>query len=116
MSNKADAPTSKVLFENRQWRVTAYGLRSIEPAPTFKLSAERFLETNRAEFYDWPVQMAEKNWVDIEAFIEAFTRALSLHAGKLNEAADPAKLRASIAKARQQARPYKAGASFRQAR
>jgi hypothetical protein len=96
MSDEADVPTSKVLFENHQWRVTAYGVESIEPAPTYELSAERFLETNMTEFYDWPVHMAEKNWIDIEAFI---------HAGKLNGAVDSAKLTASIAKARQQARP-----------
>jgi hypothetical protein len=103
MSDEADVPTSKGLFENHQWRVTAYGVESIEPAPTYELSAKRFLETNRTEFYDWPVHMAEKNWIDIEAFIEAFTKALSLHAGKLDGAVDPAKLTASIDKARQQA-------------
>ena len=51
-------------------------MESIEPAPTYELSAERFLETNMTEFYDWPVHMAEKNWIDIEAFIEAFAKAL----------------------------------------
>ena len=85
---------------------------SLEPGITYEVAAERFLETGRVEFYDWPVHMAEKNWIDIEAFIEAFTKALSLHAGKLNGTVDRAKLTASIAKARQQARPYKAGASF----
>ena len=103
MSDEADEPKSKVLFENHQWRVTAYGVESIEPAPTYELSAERLLETRRGGFYDWPVQMAEKKWVDPEAFIEAFTKALTLNAGKLNGAVDPAKLTASIDKARQQA-------------
>ena len=62
-------------------------MESIEPAPTYELSSERLLETRTAGLYDWPVQMAEKNWVDTEAFVEAFTKALSLHAGKLNGAA-----------------------------
>ena len=44
MSDEADVPTSKVLFENHQWRVTAYGVGSIEPAPTYELPAKRFLE------------------------------------------------------------------------
>jgi hypothetical protein len=116
MSDEAEVPTSKVLFENHQWRVTAFGMESIEPAPTYELSAERFLESNRGELYDWPVHMAEKSWIDIEAFIEAFTMALSLHAGKLKGPVDPAQLSATIAKAHQQARPYRGGASFRQAR
>jgi hypothetical protein len=29
--------------------------------------------------YNWPVHMAEKTWVDIVAFIEAFTAALAIH-------------------------------------
>jgi hypothetical protein len=98
---------SKVLFENHQWRVTAYGVESIEPAPTYELWAERLLETRRGGFYDWPVQMAEKKWVDTEAFIEAFTKALRLHAGKLNGAVDPAKFTASIDKARANKRASK---------
>jgi hypothetical protein len=112
MSDEADEPKSKILFENRQWRVTASGVESVN-APAYEISTDRLLETERAGLYDWPVQMAEKNWVDTEAFIEAFTKALSLHAGKLNGAVDPAKFAASIAKARQQARPHKAGASSR---
>ena len=27
----------------------------------------------------WPLQMAEKSWVDIETFIEAFQQALLVH-------------------------------------
>jgi hypothetical protein len=44
-------------------------VESIEPAPTYELWAERLLETRRGGFYDWPVQMAEKKWVDTEAFM-----------------------------------------------
>ena len=65
--------------------------------------AERLLETQGAgarQLYDWPLHMAEKTWVDIEAFIEAFTKALELHAGKYEGAVDPAKFTASITKAR----------------
>jgi hypothetical protein len=105
MSDEADEPTSEIFFENHQWRVTAYGVESLEPGITYELPAERFLESSRGAVYDWPVHMAEKNWIDIEAFIEAFTKALSLHAGKLKGTVDRAKFTASIVKARQQARP-----------
>jgi hypothetical protein len=27
----------------------------------------------------WPLQMAEKPWVDYDAFFEAFTKALEIH-------------------------------------
>lgn len=47
--------------------------------------------------------MAEKNWVDLEAFIDAFTERLKLHATKIGTV-DRAKLAASIAKARRDRR------------
>ena len=28
---------------------------------------------------DWPMHMADKNWVDINLFVDAFERALSIH-------------------------------------
>jgi hypothetical protein len=76
-------------------------VESLEPGITYELPAERFLESSRGAVYDWPVHMAEKTWVDIEAFIEVFTKAVNLHAAKLNGAVDPAKLTASIVKAHQ---------------
>ena len=103
MTNKTDEQTSKVLYENNQWRVTASGMESVKPAPTYELSANRLLE-ERDGYYNWPVHMAEKTWVDIEAFIEAFIKALELHAGKFDGAVDSTKLTASIDKAREEAR------------
>jgi hypothetical protein len=41
--------------------------------------------------------------VDTEAFIDAFLEALKLHAGRYEGRADPSKLSATIAKARQEA-------------
>ena len=83
MTNKTDEQTSKVLYENNQWRVTASGMESVKPAPTYELSANRLLE-ERDGYYNWPVHMAEKAWLDIETFIEplsrrsSFTRANSM--------------------------------------
>ncbi len=76
---------SKVLFENHQWKVTDYGVESVKPAPTYHFYAERLLEERGAgdgEYYDWPAHMAEKSWVDIRAFNEAFAKAIELHAGR----------------------------------
>jgi hypothetical protein len=72
-------------------------------APYYHFNAERLLEMQGAgeeELYDWPIHMAEKTWVDIEAFIEAFKEGLRLHAAKLGRA-DAKILEASFAKARQ---------------
>jgi hypothetical protein len=53
--------------------------------------------------YDWPVHMIEKTWVDTEAFIEAFSKALEWHAGNYQPAANTSILNASIAEARRKA-------------
>jgi hypothetical protein len=47
--------------------------------------------------------MAQKSWVDIEAFIEAFGAALRLHAGKYQGQVDPDILEVSISEARGEA-------------
>ena len=48
----------------------------------------------------WPVQLAEKTWVDIEAFIEAFIKAIEIHKGRYTGEVDPKVLSASIGEAR----------------
>jgi hypothetical protein len=73
-------------------------------APTYEISASRLAESTRdGSYYDWPVHMAEKTWVQSEQFIEAYTKALELLAGKYEPPADPVKLDVAIAKAREQA-------------
>jgi len=95
---------SKVLFENLQWQVTDYGMESVRKnAPYYHFNAERLLEMEGAgtgKLYDWPLHMAEKTWVDIEAFIDAFKQAVRIHASKLGKV-DSAVLERSFAKARQ---------------
>jgi hypothetical protein len=87
------------LFANRQWRVTDYGIESVHPpAPDY------FVEKSRLSELDWPEHMAEKTWVDIEAFIEAYEKALELHKGQYSGTITPEKLTASIKEARRVAR------------
>jgi hypothetical protein len=90
-------------FENHQWSVTDYGVESVKPAPEYHFEANRLLETGsagREEMYDWPIHMADKTWVDIEAFIEAFIRAIDIHKGKYKGEVDPEMLSASVGAAR----------------
>ena len=101
-----DEPPSKVLFQNHQWSVTDYGVESVRPeAPYYHFEKRRILETeNRGdELYDWPIHMAEKTWVDIEAFIEVFLKAIELHAGSFKGKVDEAMLQKSIERARREA-------------
>jgi hypothetical protein len=101
------------LFQNHQWAVTEDGVKSIKPAPIYPIEAHRLLErrgVGEGKFYDWPLHMARKNWVDIEAFIEAFSTALQLHAGKYKGKVDPDMLQASIFEARRETEKEKIAA------
>jgi hypothetical protein len=84
--------------------VNKNGIAAKKPAPTYEISASRLTESTRDECsYDWPVHMAEKTWAHPEQFIEAYTKALELVAGKYEPAADLAKMQVAIAKTREQA-------------
>lgn len=69
----------QVRYQNEQWRVTDRNLESIDPQSEYVIPLTEILkirDTGSAKFYDWPLQMSEKSWVDIEAFIAAFMFAL----------------------------------------
>ena len=99
-------------FKNEQWEVTEFGLEAIPGSKpksidgitvSYEIEAERLAETTDREraYYDWPVHMAEKTWVDIEAFIEAFANALDIHKMRYQDGIDLGMLEASYRKARQ---------------
>ena len=94
-------------FKNHQWEVNEDGLDSCGDAPHYEVDAKRLSETTDRLgilYYNWPVHMAEKIWVDIEAFIEAFTKALDIHKGVYPYPKDEEMLERSIVKARKEAR------------
>jgi hypothetical protein len=75
------------LFQNKQWAVTDFGIERVpdEESPfEYLLPREQLLkqDRDRLRFYDWPIHMAEKTGVDIEWFLEAFTKALEFHKSK----------------------------------
>lgn len=98
-------------FSNEQWKVTDYGIEAIVGSRTpsmsglttrYEIQAERLVETterSNGTFYDWPVHMAEKTWVDVTTFNEAFAEALELHKGRYSPAVDLEMLDASISEA-----------------
>ena len=79
------------LYRNHQWMVTKDGLESVKPAPTYPINADRLWDKQdrgHGEMYDFPLQMAEKSWVDIDAFVEAFRSALEYHSSLLGKSID----------------------------
>ena len=58
-------------------------------------------DRHRGTFYDWPVPLAEKTeWVNVEAFIEAFRHALEHHKGRYKPAVDLGMLDRTVVEAR----------------
>ena len=90
------------MFKNAQWAVTDYGIETVKPEASYEIDAGRLTEMSERSngtFYDWPVHMAEKEWVDIEAFNEAFAEALEEHEGRYSPEVDLALLAATFTEA-----------------
>jgi hypothetical protein len=73
--NSEEAPRD-ASFRNEQWAVTDYGLECADGSYPIE---KRRLPELRGDVYDWPVHMAEKNWVNLPLFLEAFREALVHH-------------------------------------
>ena len=64
-----------VHFTNAQWAVTGFGLEYLGGERAYAVEGRRLCEM-LGGLYDWPLHMAGKPWVDVEAFLEAFEHAL----------------------------------------
>jgi hypothetical protein len=96
-------------FQNHQWAVTEWGLEALTSrgVPEYPIAASRLLVANGigwGMYYDWPLQLAAKTWIDIGAFNEAYRVALEYHKGKYRGEVDQAMLAASLCYAVVQAR------------
>ena len=96
-------------FQNHQWAVTEWGLEGViaRGVPEYLIPASQLLVANgigEGKYYDWPLQLAAKTWIDIGAFNEAFRVALEYHRGKYRGEVDQAMLAASLCYAVEQAR------------
>lgn len=61
-----------VHFKNRQWAVTAYGIENTCGPYHYAIEKDACCASW------WPQQMADKNWVDGDAFNEAHVKAVEL--------------------------------------
>lgn len=82
--NDVESSSSKsdeTIWQNKDWRVTKRGLSSVDPSYYIgvdQLADTRMLPDGTAVSM-WPMHMAEKSWVNLETFIEAFKVALNVH-------------------------------------
>lgn len=75
---------SAPIFINGQWAVIDYGMTTVRPGAPYEynIDAPRLLTRSNGYpggIYDWPYHMAEKTWIDIEAFIAAYQKAIDHH-------------------------------------
>jgi hypothetical protein len=71
----------KTYFENAQWMVTAGGIESTDRS--YFIEKSRLGELReQTDMPSWPLHMVEKEWVDLDLFIEAFIYALQVHKGR----------------------------------
>jgi len=65
-----------VYFKNEQWAVTDFGIELLLNVPFhYDIPKSRLRESGRG----WLAHMAEKSWVDMGLFTEAFCLALEIH-------------------------------------
>lgn len=69
--------TKNLMFRNKEWAVTRYGLKRIIHAG-YEISKIRLGDD--VSHGGWPMHMADKIW-DIELFNEAWLKALEFHKG-----------------------------------
>lgn len=107
------------IFRGRQWAVTNTGVATRSQIPSidadYGFDAGYLVdstELRKGVLYDWPIYLAEKDWVDLEDFLLIFMVALSLHHEKYDADVDFSMLEASIAEARRIAGASPLGASI----
>lgn len=75
-------PGSLLLWDNRQWAVTSFGLEVYsslaQRRSDFSIRTEELLR-QRGPVYMWPWDAAKETWIDFLAFEEAFRRAIEEH-------------------------------------
>lgn len=68
---------SRMLYKGKQWAVTKYGIEAIDGRYDIKKSA---IKTRHEKFdWSWPRHMGEKNWVDVDDFIDVLQAAMKIH-------------------------------------
>lgn len=63
-----------------QWKITSYGVECHEQ--DYSIPWKRLLETTERDktlYYDWPVHLAEKTWVDVPDFCAVYLTAIQDH-------------------------------------
>jgi hypothetical protein len=68
-----------VIWQNDDWQITSTGLSSRKQNYEIRIVQLDELRDVAARIAMWPLQMAEKSWVDIGTFTEAFQQALVVH-------------------------------------
>jgi DNA-binding transcriptional MocR family regulator len=75
---RGDSSAAKPVI-NPQWTVVDAGIKCLDHEYEITKSQLAELREPNKGIAMWPLQMAEKSWVDIEAFVAAYENALIVH-------------------------------------
>lgn len=90
------------IWSGAQWAVTDKVVKTID-GTRYDFEVKRLAEVEdfgHGPVYSWFPHLAEKNWFDLDDFIEAFHEGWSAHQSKLGGPVDGAMLERSIRQAR----------------
>jgi hypothetical protein len=90
-------------FENTDWIVDDYGMRSKMLTGRFDIPVERLCEVQAfpsGKLLFWPTHLAKESWVNLESFVEAYKSALLAHRDRYPAAVPATLLEASVSMAR----------------
>jgi hypothetical protein len=88
------------VFKNAHWEISNDWIASTSSLPTYEFSIDRVFKEIRRKgktLYDWPILMAEKIWVDVGLFNEAFEKAIRHHSQVTGTPIDESMLEESFA-------------------
>ena len=91
-----------VTFKNSVWAVDENGLHTVGDFPRYEIPSEEIFKiTDRGgtKYYDWPVHMAEKTWVDPVLLNSAFDAAIKHFSKSSGKSIDTKMLNASYSEA-----------------
>jgi hypothetical protein len=87
-----------IIYQNRHWIVDDQGMRPTEPRGGYHILYRTIFDKRGSgpdAPFDWPLHMAEKTWVDIGTFNEAFCTAVRYYSRLIGHALDEDHLRSS---------------------
>jgi hypothetical protein len=78
----SDNLTHPVYYEGVQWAATGFGIEGVGPYSFYNIAGRDLGKPDLGGEPFWPAHMREKNWVNMDDFMNAYRVALRYHEGE----------------------------------